>query len=288
MAFAGAAAGAATGIGYIYAPVGQNMVTKLYADVIRSDSLYYFADRRSVVCLDSLLRPVWEQDLPSKTAARSILLADDSLLYMLNMGYGWKNGATPMKMGRPFIAAFNRFTGQQLFMNMLTMKKDIVADAMLTPRGIYMMFDDGLAYKPDMRDSTVSITPWDQEEFGRLESMAHTPVYISYKLKGTYEPFDFDGQNCLVMTERGDAYVVNERLDIWDQYANERLYFPVSKRGDRVWIYHRYPEHEILQVHYLGLPEVRITIAPQVNSFTFTEENIFLQTPNRVYMIRGE
>lgn len=285
VAIAGASAGMALGAGYYYMPmIEKNVITKLYADVIRCDSLYYFSDRRNVVCLDSRFQTVWEHELPSKTAARSVLLADDSLLYMLNMGYGLKNWGMPKKMGRPFIAAFDRRTGQQQFMNMLTMRKDMVADAMLTGRGVYMMFDDGLAYKADMRDSVVSITPWNQKEYGRLTSMAHIPVFIGYSLKGTYEPFDFDGQNCLVMTEKGDAYVVNERLDIRERYANRQLYYPVCERGDRVWIYHSYPSKELLQVHQLGLPELRITIAPYVNSFAFRDDRLFLQTTDRLYI----
>ena len=213
MAVAGGAVGAAMGTAYYYLPTMPNHITKLCADVIRQDSLYYFADRRSVVALDSLMRPVWKQDLPSKTATRAILLADDSLLYMLNLGYGYKNG-WKVKAGRPFIAAFDSRTGKQRFLNMLTMRKDIVTDAILTDGGVYMMFDDGLAYKSDLSDSIVNITPWNYRQHGRLTSIAHMPIYIGHKLKGTYEPFDFDGQNCLVMTDRGDAFVVNERLDI--------------------------------------------------------------------------
>lgn len=283
-AFAGAAVGAAAGSGIYYMPINQNVITKLYAEVIRPDSLhYYFSDRRSVVCLDSLLRPVWEHELPSKTAARSVLMADDSLLYMLNLGYGLRNGGQPTKMGRPFIGAFDLHTGRQRFMNMLTMKKDIVSDAMLTQRGIYMMFDDGLAYKADMRDSTVNVVPWDHQQYGRLRSIAHSAIYVNYALKGTYEPFVFDGQNCLVQTDKGDAYVVNEHLDIWERYSNAQLFSPVHEQGDRVWIYHRYPQQELLQVHELGLPEVRITLP--FEQVAFSTDNVYLLSTDRIYIV---
>ena len=285
-AFAGGVAfGAAMGGGgYYYMPVDKNVITKLYAEVIRPDSLhYFFSDRRNVVCLDSLLRPVWEQPLPSKTAARSVLMADDSLLYMFNMGYGLRNGGQPAKMGRPFIAAFDRKDGHQLFMNMLTMKKDIVSDAMLTQRGVYMMFDDGLAYKSDLRDSTVTVVPWNQQRYGRLMAMAHTPIYINYALKGTYEPFDFDGQNCLVQTDKGDAYVVNEHLDIWEHYNNAQLYMPVHKQGDQVWIYRRYPQQELIAIHELGLPELRVTIP--FEQVVFGPASAYLLSDNRIYKV---
>lgn len=282
-AVAGAAVGAAAGVGVYYMPIDQNVITKLYAEPIRPDSLhYYFADRREVVCLDSLLTPVWRHELPSKTAARSVLLADDSLLYMLNMGYGLRNGGQPTKMGRPFIAAFDLKSGQQRFMNMLTMKKDMVTDAMLTAKGVYMMFDDGLAYKSNLRDSAVNIVPWDQQRYGQLTSMAHSTVYVRYRLKGTFEPFDFDGQNCMVMTDRGDAYVVNERLDIWEHYNNDQLYMPLHRQDDRVWIYHRYPQPELLLIHKLGLPELRVTVPAR--RVAFGRDSVFLISHSRIYM----
>jgi hypothetical protein len=79
---------------------------------------------------------------------------------MFNLGFGMQDGVRRKKMGRPFIASFDKRTGACRFMNMLSMKKDMVEDAMLTPDGAFMLFDDALAYKRELNDSAVTISPW--------------------------------------------------------------------------------------------------------------------------------
>ena len=255
-ASAGAFAGAAVGGGYYYTPIyGSNIINGLHSNIWQADSSIFFADRRKVARLDSHLQPQWETELPPKTATRSLLVSDDSLLYMFSFGMGYSGLATK-KMGRPFIAAFNMKTGQQQFINMLSMKKDMVSDALITPRCTYMMFDDGLAYKSDLCDSTVSVVPWDEERYGKLSKIMQDTIYIYYPLRQTFMPYAFDGQNCPVMTDRGDIYIVNERLDIWQRFTNDQLYSTLHSMGDRRLVYHRYPTPKLVLIQELGMPEV--------------------------------
>ena len=107
------------------------------------------------------MNQVWNYDFPSKTSAFSSLACNDSTLYMFNFGFGLRDGRQRTKMGRPFIAAFDKKTGACQFMNLLSLKKDMVEDAVLNPDGAFMLFDDGLAYKRDLNDSTVTISSWE-------------------------------------------------------------------------------------------------------------------------------
>lgn len=256
---AGAMAGVAATGQYVYTPVyGMDIINGLHSNIWQADSSIFFSDRKHVVRLTPELKPLWQTELPPKTAAHSLLLSDDSLLYQFSFGMGY-SGNMPRKAGRPFIAAYDLKTGRQQFINMLSVKKDIVADALITPHCTYMMFDDGMAYKSDLRDSTVTIVPWNEQKYGRLHHLAHDTIYVYYPLRQSFQPYAFDGQYCPVMTERGDVYVVNERLDIWQHFANEQLYSPIYSKGDRRLIYHSYPQPELLLVHELGAPEVRYT-----------------------------
>ena len=286
VATAGALAGAAVsrGAGYYCAPVyGNQVITGLHSNIWQTDGSIFFSDREHVVRLDSLLQPEWELELPRKTATRSLLVSDDSLLYQFSFGVGYRGGSVPVKMGRPFIAAFSKETGEQQFINLLSMKKTMVNDAVITPRCTYMMFDDAMAYKSDLCDSTVSIVPWDEQQYGKLRQIMQDTVYIYYPLQQTFLPYAFDGQNCPVMTDRGDVYIVNERLDIWQRFANEQLFFPLKSKGDRRLIYHSYPQPELVLIQELGMPEARYFA--EFSHLSITDKHLYMIVGNRLFFL---
>ena len=283
VASVGAFAGAAVGGGYYYTPVyGNNIINGLHSNIWQVDSSFFFADRQKVARLDSLLRPQWETELPPKTATRSLLVSDDSLLYMFSFGMGY-SGLAPKKMGRPFIAAFDIKTGEQKFINMLSMKKDIVYDALITPKCTYMMFDDGLAYKSDLCDSTVTIVPWDEAQYGKLRRITQDTIYIYYPLRQNFQPYAFDGQNCPVMTDRGDIYIVNEKLDIWQRFSNDQLYSTLHSMGDRRLIYHRYPIPRLVLIQELGMPEV--SYYAEFDHLSITDRQLYMLVGQRLFFI---
>ena len=165
-----------------------------------------------MVCLDKSMNIVWSHQFPSKTSAFSRLVYNDSTLYMFNLGYGLKNGQQRTKMGRPFIAAFDKRTGACQFMNMLSLKKDMVEDAVLNPDGAFMLFDDGLAYKHELDDSTVTVSPWDVKKHGQLSAIITQPVYTYYNLKSMFDVIATDGTFFPVITEKGDIFMVDRNL----------------------------------------------------------------------------
>ena len=64
------------------------------------------------------------------------------------------------------------------------------------------------------------------------------------------------------------------------RYTNDQLYIPVYSQGDRVWISHF---NELILVHELGMPELRITMP--FNHAAFTDDRLFLQDDDRLYIL---
>ena len=264
LAMAGGAVAGAMLTGYAVYPVGvvgPNVINQLHSNVLQEDSLYYFADREHVVCLNDSMNLVWSYELPSKTSAFSRLVCNDSTLYMFNFGFGMKNGLQRTKMGRPFIAAFDKRTGDCLFMNMLSMKKDIVEDAVLSPDGVFMLLDDGLAYKRDLNDSTVVISPWDVKEHGKLREIITQPVYAYYKLKSMFDLIATNGIYFPVITDSGDIYMVDKELRTSECFPAHSLYWPLCMVGDRMCVYSPSSRKQDIWLTSLqGVPEIQLTI----------------------------
>ena len=264
LVMAAGAIGGAMATGVAVYPVGyvdQNVINRLHSNVVLDDSFYYFADRKQVACLDKSMNTVWNYEFPSKTSAFSRLVCNDSTLYMFNLGFGTKNGVQRVKMGHPFIAAFDKHTGACQFMNMLSLKKDMVEDAVLSPDGVFMLFDDGLAYKHELDDSTVIISPWDVEKHGRLRAIITDPVYSYYRLKSMFDVIATDGNYFPVITQNGDIFMVDRELRISDSYPAESQYWPLCKVGDRMCVYSPTSHNQDMWLVSLqGVPEIHLTI----------------------------
>lgn len=283
---AGAIAGALA-TGYTTYPVGfvgKNVINHLHSNVVQDDSLYYFADREKVVCLDKSMNIVWSHQFPPKTSAFSQLVYNDSTLYMFNLGYGLQNGQQRTKMGRPFIAAFDKRTGACQFMNMLSLKKDMVEDVVLNPYGAFMLFDDGLTYKHELDDSTVTVSPWDVKKHGQLSAIITQPVYTYYNLKNMFDVIATDGTFFPVITEKGDIFMVDRNLRISESFPAYSLYWPLCKVGDRMCIYsptsHR---QDIWLVSLQGFPEIQLTIP--VRNVGITGGKLYLSNNERLYYL---
>ena len=287
LAMAGGAMAGAMMTGYAVYPVGAvgpNVINQLHSNVVLEDSLYYFADRERVACLDSSMNPVWTYEFPSRTSAFSRLVCDDNTLYMFNLGFGMKNGVQRTKMGRPFIAAFDKRTGNCQFMNMLSLKKDMVEDAVLSPEGTFILFDDGMAYKRELSDSTVTISPWDVKEHGRLSEIITQPVYAYYHHKSMFDVIASDGIYFPVMTENGDIIMVDKELRTSERFPARSLYWPLCMVGDRMCVYSLSSgKQDVWLVSLQGVPEIRLTIP--IHGVGITGGQLYLNNADHLYYL---
>ena len=251
-----------------FVPNNKN-VMDLHSNVLREDSLYYFADRKSVVCLDSQMKPVWSYDLPSKTAAHSWLASNDSTLYMFSMGYGLLNGIQPKKMGPPFIAAFDKHTGKCKYLDVLSVNKDMAQDAVLSSEGAYMLFDDGFVFKHYLNSSPVRTTQWDTKTYGRLQAIVSQPVYSLSNQKDTFEAISIGGTNHLVLTDKGDVCLVDQAMRVLRHYPARSVYWPLCQQDARKCLHSLAGDRqEVWLVSQHGVPEIQFTIPVKGGGFS--------------------
>lgn len=244
----GVATGVASGGAFTYGmiPTGNNVISGLVSNVWMQDSCYYVADRENMICLDKELQPVWKHEFPGKTSSSSTLFIQNDHLYMLNYGFGLKNGGYKVKCGRPFIAGFDCKSGEELFFNRLSLKKDMVEDAFVTQDAVYMLFDDGLAYQ-ELTDSVVNIAPWNTEKYGKLQGLLYDTLYVFNPERKEFMPLAFDGVNCPVYTDEGKVYVIDKDLQIKQEYPSDLLYgvcftlddYLCVRQGDDYWLLHK-------------------------------------------------
>lgn len=249
---AGAVGGMASGGAYYYSyiPVANNTITGLTSDILSTDSLYYWADRESISCLDTTFNVVWKKEFKGIKASYSKLFIQDGKLFMLNYGYGLREGMNPKKYGRPFIACYDPNNGNELFFNQLSLKKDMIEDALRTDDALYMLFDDGMAYQ-ELTDSVVNIVPWDTKQYGKLKGILSRTLYVANSDTTAFKQLTFDGEHCLVYTDQGVIYEVNKDLNIRNTYQPESIYIPNFQLKDYLCIGNGY---DFWFIHEMGMP----------------------------------
>ncbi|MBR1401476.1 MAG: PQQ-binding-like beta-propeller repeat protein [Prevotella sp.] len=250
------------GGGYYYTPMvyGPNVVNGLSSNILQTDSCYYVADRNSLRCFNNDMTEKWRFDYPTGKASTSVLLSDYNTVYMINFGYGRRNGNIKVKHSRPFIASLNALTGEPFFFNPLKMKKDIIEDALVTPQEAYFLFDDGMAYQRDINDSIVNVNPWDSKQYGKLAGIVHDTIYAYREGEQMFTPIAYDGEQCPVITEKGTVYMVNRDLQQQESFDIGQIYVPMIEADNYMLAARLHVSMDYWLVHKLGMPIAHITI----------------------------
>lgn len=276
-----AMAGAAlTGGAYVPATygIGPNVISGLASNILQEDTLYYVSDRENLRCIDRHFNLVWNYELPSKQASSADLFMADSLLYMVNYGFGLRGGgAGQVKCGRPFIASFDPKTGACHTFNRLTTKKDIIISALRVEDEAYLLFDDGMALQ-QLNDSVVNMSPWDVAQYGRIQMALPDTLFARHDGERVLRPIAFDGLSCPVLsyhsaTKKAAVFIVDRELKVVDQFPYEQLYFPhahynnyylVTGQGGDCWVVSQY-----------GLPSSHVNLS-RVKGFAACKDYLYM------------
>lgn len=118
------AAGVALGLltGTFVLNTGPDLVSNLVSN-LANDSLHlYFASKDYLTCLSYNGNIKWKVALPKETSQSNIFY-DSTKVYLINEGLAQYNGRE-CNYGKPYIAAFDKATGQQHYLSIFDFKKN--------------------------------------------------------------------------------------------------------------------------------------------------------------------
>ena len=220
-------------------PTGGNAVAELTSNMLREDSLLYFASRTQLLCLDDQLNMKWGYPLPEDLTSHSELFVYDDRLYMINDGSGYRGNLRDfssayerdmmeVNIGRPFIASFDKNTGKNIYLTQLTKKKDRIEGACLKElrNTLYLLFDDGMSFC-QLTDSTeVEVSPWDEKANGKLQGFLSNSFYLIDPDSTSFRKVvPSDSASCFVYNNQYDVFEVDEQMNVIRTYRNTELYF---------------------------------------------------------------
>lgn len=232
----GIVAGVLTGTGFF--PYGNNVVVELVSNVLADDSLLYVASKEQLLCLDRQLKMKWGYPIPEDAGSCSRIFIKGDRLYMINYGYGYRDNLRNhsysyaqsklrAKIGRPFMASFDKKSGKNLCFHFLSDEKEMVEDSWFDTDNecVVLSFADRISRIPFDADS-VEEHRWDTGTNGKIIRLLKRP----FVLKDT-DGSGFREYNLTVGNPAFFLYTDKNEIFETDQSLHVRRSFPIGELG---------------------------------------------------------
>lgn len=242
----GVAAGLLTGTYAI--STGHNLVRDLTSNTVIDSSSIYFASKEQLAKIDKQSgEVVWKYPFPNDIASKSSIHVNDSVVFMLNKGMAFM-GARQLDFGKPFLAAFDRQTGKQIFFSVIDVKDDPILSSHIQNQDIFLVFKNRIL-KYSMATGIKSIEKdFPKESFGELKHFIGNQVFITAENGDLLNLRQSTPTQLYVFTTKDKALSLDENLNLTKTI-----------------------EHEDLSINYQRIPNFKF-IAKDKNTFIINGE----------------
>ena len=290
MAFAAGLAFGAVGMvaGYYpyYIPgIDGNAITATSSSVLYDKGRCFVSDRDSIYCLSTTGKAMLSRALPKREAGNAALKVQGDTLIMLNYAFGLQGGHKMKAVGRPFVAAFNKATGEQLYLRYLTEdSKAMVEGSHIGASSAFLMVADRMAYKP-FADSTMTVRPWNTKAYGELGWLPSDTVYTFRQNDEDLTPLFSNDSVCVVQTSKGLLKVVDRQLNIIDDYQAGNLYFKFIPCGSCLVVYNKIvgkdSDYWIIRRDGTGVAHIDVP----VNKMLSRDNTLYILSSDKIFTV---
>jgi hypothetical protein len=220
----------ALGGGAVTSYAKTNQFSGMTSNILICDNHIFFAAKDNLICVDKDTgNEKWRTSLPIKKSAKSILLENGGHIFFVNKSYCYKNKEF-YRYGKPYIAKFDKISGEQLFFDILDIK-DHVTDVQITPNGYYLVTKDELVNYAQDGSLTAKLDLSDQNtQYGNIYKFIDNNFPISRYFVHEDDKFlplwqyVSESKHPVVNTENG-LLVLGSELDIIKWIPKDKIYY---------------------------------------------------------------
>lgn len=199
---AGTLAGVASGLltGNYAVVTGHTLIADLVSNTLIDESSFTLATAEEVIKLDYSGDTIWTQPMDQKEASQSYIWEDELSIYMLNTGYARRNYTT-VSIGKAFVAAFEKETGEEIYKTYLSEDDEYVAGFKESGNSVLLLFENRIAQFKLSEGEITSVKETDSLEKGSLAG------FIGY------QAFRKDGENVyysITGHDRSNNYIITD------------------------------------------------------------------------------
>ncbi len=233
---AGIALGALTGT-YVLSSA-HNVVTDIVSNTLVDSTSIYIASKDRLAKLNKNTGEIiWQQPFADKLASKSSIFISDSILYMINYGYAYM-GSRQIEFGKPFIAAFNKDSGEQEYIIILDSKDDFIIDYKIVNNEFNLMFQNKLSKYSIATGNHLKTKEFETEKDKNksLNYFVGNNVFVTTSDNKLVSLNTTDSATTYVFHENRIVLAYDNELNISDSINIDNLYLQYSKANNYSFI----------------------------------------------------
>jgi outer membrane protein assembly factor BamB len=301
----GGAIAASIGLSVLSALVGGGVVTvdaKVWSDMT-SNILYgnnhiFFSAKSQFVCIEiETGMEVWRVTLPEKETAHTFIHFDGDHIILTNTG-SCLNEGKEIKYGKPYIAKYEKFTGEQTFFSLLDVKSPI-KDVFISENGYYLISNETFSHY-DLEGNEKARLRYDgetaSEKYGNFLFFSDDNDFLAnnyINVNGEYKTLSGYYKNKLIpmaVTVKG-VMIFNEDYSIENWFTIKQVYHPkIEAKSNKLCRNYSYlweknldeSSHQIFLIDELGNNNGSLQIK---NPISKAKDFIYYRENNRLTLI---
>jgi len=208
---AGVALGFLTGVGVL--SYGHNLVRDVASNVLVDSLNFYLASKEQLAKIDKQTGDViWNHPFPKDLPSKSSIFMNDSLVFMINKGFAFM-GYRQLNFGTPFIAAFDKVTGEQKYLSLIT-KDDPILGFHVLDKEMYLVFKNRMAKYSQETGNLLIEMSFPEEEFGELKYFVGNQVFKPNENGDLSSLIQSDTTKVFVFTNKDKIVSVDNQLKV--------------------------------------------------------------------------
>lgn len=195
---------------------GHNVVRDLVSNVVTDSSYIYFLSREQLAKINKHTGDlVWTSPFPKDIPSKSSLFMNDSLVFMINYGFAFM-GNRQLDFGKPFIAAFDKQTGERKYLSLTNSKDDPILDFKVVDNDIYFIFKNRMAKYSKETGGLIKEKEFQNADFGEQKHFISHKVFITNPKEDFISLQKSDTTKVFVFTDQGKTFSIHKELNALD------------------------------------------------------------------------
>lgn len=200
---------------------GHDVYYDLVSNTLYDSTHIYLASAEQLVKIDKKSGEIaWKYPFQTKTASKSSILMNDSVVFMINKGIANMNGFE-VSYGVPFYAAFDKKTGKKLFLSTINTEKDPIIAFKEYDNEMFIVFKNRIEKYSTLTGERIDEKDFVKNTIGRFKYFLRDSTY--WTTKGNSLMPISESNELLIYTDKDRVVSLDANLNIKNIFLAEDL-----------------------------------------------------------------
>ena len=197
----------------------ENLVTQIASNILKDESMVYFASKEKLIAVTHAGKLVWQVDLKTYPVSKMFISKTDSTLILLNFGLATHSNNF-VTWGKPFIITIDPATGR--IMNQFDLSNiENLVDFVMTDKSVVFASKDGIQEAKPGSTSLKTVIALSEHKYGEFVEFINGSEYYIIK-EGYFVPLNFINDNLIYFkTDNNKIYGIEGDNLLYEYHFTE-------------------------------------------------------------------